>query len=63
MTNLPHDGARIVFDVVPFGSYAKPATAYLVGRSGNTIHLTNVATGSGTFDPAWRYRSAAWRLA
>lgn len=60
--NLPPSFSTIVFDAVPFGSYAMPNEPYRVAIEGRTVHLTSVATGHGTFDAAWRYRNAAWRL-
>ena len=63
MPNLPASGSRIIFDAVPFGSYARPNVPYIITIEGKSIHLANIATGAGTFDAAWRYRNAAWRHA
>ncbi len=60
--NVPASGSRVIFDVVPAGSYASPGVTYLVTHYGKrTINLTNEATGSSTQDAPVMYRRAAWR--
>lgn len=62
--NVPAHGSRIIFDIVPAGSYASPGETYIVTHYGKrTIDLRNEATGASTQDAPAMYRRAAWKLA
>jgi hypothetical protein len=60
-SQLPEHGSSIVFIKTPLHSYAKTGKVYQVSVEGNHIHLES-PTGS-TFDRAWSYRWADWKLA
>lgn len=56
---LPENGSEIIFSTVPLSSYATAGTRYRVQIRGTGrkayVHLTNVLTGSGTFDRGFCY--------
>lgn len=59
---LPRDGQTIIFSVVPPMSYATPGIRYRVSRGpkDRDFHLTNVATGSSTYERPAAMAASSW---
>lgn len=57
--SLPSHGSVIVFEVLPLSSWATVGERYRVNVRGAGrkayVHLTNVRTGSSTFDRGFSY--------